>query len=296
MESFQLTRTDIHRDLASELKQIKVLFYLDDVNSYEKGPLYVIPGTHNIYDKYSSSISENVGWPTPQKGPGSGFCVNSDYMQKNIPKTYMYSNADKIILFNLNLLHGSDGNVIDPSILRRCIGMTLMCVDRSNETLMKKIDNFYASYNVNNLNSPAYEYCKKNNLTSWLKHFYIPTRLNHSFSHFIVNKTFMNEIGYFDEKLLGFGWEDSDFCMRYYEKTGNVIGVIETTAIKNLNSIIKHKNIRNVWDKYSLINREYYEKKYEYPLAESYKCGQRFLPNENPYPLETYYLNNKNNL
>ena len=34
--------------------------------------------------------------------------------------------------------------------------------------------------------------------------------INHSFSHFIVNKTFMNEIGYFDEKLLGFGWEDSD--------------------------------------------------------------------------------------
>jgi hypothetical protein len=120
--------------------------------------------------------------------------------------------------------------------------------------------------------------------------------INYSFSHFIVNKTFMNEIGYFDEKLLGFGWEDSDFCMRYYEKTGNVIGVIETTAIKNLNSTIKHKNIRNVWDKYSIINREYYEKKYEYPLAESYKCGQRFLPNENPYPLETYYLNNKNNL
>ena len=120
--------------------------------------------------------------------------------------------------------------------------------------------------------------------------------INHSFSHFIVNKTFMNEIGYFDEKLLGFGWEDSDFCMRYYEKTGNVIGVIETTAIKNLNSTIKHKNIRNVWDKYSLINREYYEKKYEYPLAKSYKCGQRFLPNENPYPLETHYLNNKNNL
>jgi hypothetical protein len=183
MESFQLTRTGIHRDLASELKQIKVLFYLDDVNSYEKGPLYVIPGTHNIYDKYSSSIADNVGWPAPEKGPGGNFLNDMSYLDKNVPKTYFYSNADKIILFNLNLLHGSDGNVIDPSILRRCIGMTLMCVDRSNETLMTKIDNFFAAYNVNNLNIPAYEYCKKNNLTSWLKHFYFPTHLNDSFSH-----------------------------------------------------------------------------------------------------------------
>lgn len=120
--------------------------------------------------------------------------------------------------------------------------------------------------------------------------------INYSFSNFIVNKTFMNEIGYFDEKLLGFGFEDSDICMRYYEKTGNVIGNIQTTSIKNLNSTIKHENIRNIWGKYSMVNNEYFRKKYEYPLSRIYKCGQRLLPNENPYPLESYYLNNRNNL
>jgi hypothetical protein len=39
MESFYLTNSSIHRDLASELKQIKVLFYLDDLSTIDKGPI-----------------------------------------------------------------------------------------------------------------------------------------------------------------------------------------------------------------------------------------------------------------
>jgi hypothetical protein len=183
MESFHLTKSAIHRDYASELKQLKVLFYLDDLSSQEKGPLYILPGTQNLYDKYSSSVGENVAWPNPQKGAGGYFCNWNEKLNNLVPKTYLYSNADKIVLFNTNLFHASDGNLNNPNILRRCIGMTLMCADRSNETLMNKISNYFKLNNIDNSQSNAYKYCKKNNLTRWLKHFYIQKELNKDFKH-----------------------------------------------------------------------------------------------------------------
>ena len=183
MESFHLTSSFIHRDLASEVKQVKILLYLDDVSCIEKGPLYVLPGTHNLYDKYSSSIGENVAWPTPNKGSGCNFCSDADYLNKNIPKTHICTNLDKIIVFNHNLFHGSDGNLVNHNILRRCIGMTLICVDRSNPNLMKKVDSLFTLYNVDNSITNAYKYCKKYNLDRWLKHFYLPSHLNNSFQH-----------------------------------------------------------------------------------------------------------------
>jgi len=183
MESFYLKKSGVHRDIATEVKQIKMLLYLDDVSSKEKGPLYILPGTHNIYDKYSSSIGENVAWPTPDKGPGANFCVCHDKLIDIIPKTFIFSNLDKIIMLNHNLFHGSDGNLNNPDTLRRCIGMTIICVDRSNKILMKKLENLFYFYNVDNSESNAYNFCKKHNLTTWLKHFYIPESTNKSFQH-----------------------------------------------------------------------------------------------------------------
>ena len=185
MESFYLTRSDIHRDLVSEIKTIKLLFYLDDLSDESKGPLYVIPGTHRLYDNYSLSIGDNVKWPAPNKGEGAGFAVFSDYLKQNIPKTYLKTNADKIIMFNTNLFHGSDGNLINTSQLRRSIGMTIICVDRKDPVLMTKINNFFHMYNVNNQLSQAYIYCKHYNKENWLKHFYFPTTTNTNFQHSI---------------------------------------------------------------------------------------------------------------
>ena len=73
MESFYLSMSGIHRDVATEVKNIKLLFYLDDVSNDKLGPLYVIPGTQNMYDKYSSSLGDVVSWPPPIKGGGGGF-------------------------------------------------------------------------------------------------------------------------------------------------------------------------------------------------------------------------------
>jgi hypothetical protein len=169
MESFILQRSDIHRDIATEIKNIKIIFYLDDVSSIEKGPLFVFPGTQNIYDKYSISMGKSVGWPHP----GARFNQFNEYLNDNAPKKYICSNLNKIIIFNHNMFHGSDGNLEDPKILRRFIAMTIICVDRSNEILMKKINNLFELYKIDNKNSPAYKYCLKYKLNKWINHFYI---------------------------------------------------------------------------------------------------------------------------
>ena len=189
MESFYLNHSDIHKDHASEIKTIKILFYLDDVSTIEKGPLYVIPGTHNIYDKYSSLLSNYVNWPPPEKGGGAGIQKEFVYLDKYLPKKYILGNSDNIIFFNNSLLHGSDGNLKDKTILRRSIGMTIIPINRNNKILMEKIDNFLKIFNVNNLNSNAFKYCEKKNLNSWLKHFHNPP----SFSNFIQSKDFTDK-------------------------------------------------------------------------------------------------------
>jgi len=174
-ESFYLDRSDIHRDFCGEISTTKILFYLDDVSHVEKGPLYVIPGTQFIYDKYSSCIANNVSWPPGvRNNVGSGFTSHRDYLMENIPKKNFLSNQDSIILFNNTLLHGSDGNKHEPTRLRRAIGMTLTYVDRNNKDLMSRVSELYKFFDIKNKQSAAYLYCEKNKETcgDWLNHFY----------------------------------------------------------------------------------------------------------------------------
>lgn len=117
---------------------------------------------------------------------------------------------------------------------------------------------------------------------------------NNSFSHFFVNKIFLDEIGYFDERLLGFGWEDTDMWMRYKELTGERIKTINTTSIYNESSDLIYDDVKTTWGKYSSYNYEYIKTKYSNPGAERYMCGKKLKDDINPYPTESYFLTNKN--
>lgn len=181
IESFYLYSSQIHRDFCGQIKTIKILFYLDDVSDIEKGPLYVIPGTQFIYDKYSSSIGNNVSWPPGVRNNlGAGYNLYNEYLNQNIPKKYLFSNKDNIIFFNNTLLHGSDGNKIEEDLLRRAIGMTVIIVDRNNKNLMNSVDNIFSTFNIKNKKNLAYLYCDKNKETcgDWLNHFYENTNNN----------------------------------------------------------------------------------------------------------------------
>ena len=116
---------------------------------------------------------------------------------------------------------------------------------------------------------------------------------NNSFSHFFVNKNFLDKIGYFDERLLGFGWEDTDMWMRFKELTGERIKTVDTTSIHNECSDLVYDNIKTTWGKYSLYNYEYLKTKYSNSNADRYMCGKKLKEDINPYPMELYFLNNK---
>jgi hypothetical protein len=57
-------------------------------------------------------------------------------------------------------------------------------------------------------------------------------RLNGSFSHFCVNRKEVFEVGFFDEKLIGLGEEDGDWCFRWEKFYQKHLPSLQTPFIK----------------------------------------------------------------
>jgi hypothetical protein len=128
--------------------------------------------------------------------------------------------------------------------------------------------------------------------------------INHSFSHYLINKISLDKIKYFDERLLGFGWEDNDIHYRYCETFNKNVSNIENYDLglghhqDNSNDI----NIKKANSKYSLFNKNYFfNLKYKSDpnglLANVEDNKYRKVKiDESQYPYETYFRDNKNNL
>ncbi|MDO8714475.1 MAG: hypothetical protein Q7K13_08370 [Polynucleobacter sp.] len=126
--------------------------------------------------------------------------------------------------------------------------------------------------------------------------------INGSFSHFVVSKKEVMEVGFFDERLLGLGEEDGDFFWRYHEKFNREISNLEIGLIDNIHSDVTDdgyvKGIRTA----SKFNREFIKKqKYKDILFGGYKGMfdkrvKKILPDETQYPYEKFYLENKDRL
>ena len=127
------------------------------------------------------------------------------------------------------------------------------------------------------------------------------TRINNSFSHFIVNKDLINKLGYFDERLLGFGEEDGDIVYRLLKINVPLINIYANDVI-NIVSDIRHEHIKKGIGKYSNFNREFiYGSKY-IPNKDSQYKGMfdtpmdQALPDLNQYPFESFFKENKTKL
>ena len=126
--------------------------------------------------------------------------------------------------------------------------------------------------------------------------------INGSFSHFVVSKREVIDVGFFDERLLGLGEEDGDFYWRYHEKFNKEIPNIELELIDNIHSDVADdgyvKGIRTA----SKFNRDFMKKqKYKDILFGGYKGMfdkrvKKILPDEVQYPYEAFYLKNKDSL
>lgn len=127
-------------------------------------------------------------------------------------------------------------------------------------------------------------------------------KINGSFSHFVLNKRELIEVGFFDERLLGLGEEDGDFYWRFYKKYKQEIASADIALIDNVQSDLADdgytKGIRTA----SKFNRDFIQnEKYKTTLLGGYrgmfdKKVNQVLEDEKQYPYELFYLNNKNKL
>lgn len=128
-------------------------------------------------------------------------------------------------------------------------------------------------------------------------------RINGSFSHFIIKKGFINSLGYFDERLLGFGEEDGDIIYRLAKKgVSFMMRDVTINGVQNIISDIRHDHIKPGIGKYSSFNREFiYNRKYIPNNISPYKGMfdtpmDQLLPDLDQYPYERFYKENKDKL
>jgi glycosyltransferase involved in cell wall biosynthesis len=125
-------------------------------------------------------------------------------------------------------------------------------------------------------------------------------KLNGSFSHFMVKKKCIEKIGFFDERLLGFGEEDGDITYRLI-KHNIELHSLGSSGLINIVSDVRHSEVKPGIGKYSKFNRDFiYGQKYvvtnegirgmfDTPMKEN-------LDNENAYPYEVFFRENKSKL
>ena len=125
-------------------------------------------------------------------------------------------------------------------------------------------------------------------------------KLKSTFSFFIVNKNLMNQVGYFDERLLGFGEEDGDMTHRLL-CMGISVQDSWVDGLGNIVSDIRHDEVIHNQCKYSKFNPDFmFNQKYR-RVEEgiqgmfSFPC-EKVLDDKNPYPYESFFMENKHKL
>jgi predicted glycosyltransferase involved in capsule biosynthesis len=130
--------------------------------------------------------------------------------------------------------------------------------------------------------------------------------INRSWSHFVLCREEIDELGYFDERLLGIGEEDGDMTWRYIRMYGREIPSVRLKGFVNYAEetvrAYKPLNIKtHSGTKYSLFNRSFmFEEKYE-PNPEGIKgMFDEPVALKNPgkeqYPNERFYRGRKKDL
>ncbi len=130
--------------------------------------------------------------------------------------------------------------------------------------------------------------------------------INNSWAHYLISKSLLDDLNYFDERLLAYGEEDGDMVWRYIDKFKVYPNVSYIAGIHNhgegygiIPPNLKWFDAGNVIR--PLFNRDFcFNKKYS-PNINGHK-GMfdtnriNVLSNEKQYPYESFKLNNKHNI
>lgn len=119
-----------------------------------------------------------------------------------------------------------------------------------------------------------------------------------TFSYFLCSKTTIDDLGYFDERLLGFGEEDGDIRIRYFEKYKKFVKEYENFGFHNIIDKSRDEGITRGVGKYSKFNRDFWLGKYiEDPnvpvVPGSGRRPKRQVPEMDLYPVEKFFQTNK---
>ncbi len=125
--------------------------------------------------------------------------------------------------------------------------------------------------------------------------------INGSFSHFVISKTQLDELGYFDERLLAHGEEDGDMVWRYIDKYSNDIPNLNISGITNMADYkTKPDNMVLHVDNKPKFNRTFCFGKYE--QSQNGIVGMfgsphiNVISNEKQYPYEKFWFKNRKNI
>ncbi|PKN17993.1 MAG: hypothetical protein CVU71_10740 [Deltaproteobacteria bacterium HGW-Deltaproteobacteria-6] len=123
--------------------------------------------------------------------------------------------------------------------------------------------------------------------------------INKSWSHFLISRAEIDELGYFDERLLGIGEEDGDMTWRYISHFGREMNSFKMKSFINYAeetvNTYKPINIKShSGSKYSLFNREFMFKEKYQPDATGLKGMfdepvRVKDPGKEQYPNERFY-------
>ena len=129
--------------------------------------------------------------------------------------------------------------------------------------------------------------------------------INQSWSHFLLSRTEIDHLGYFDERLLGIGEEDGDLSWRYFHEYRQGVANFRIKGIRNMaeETVYTYKptNITgHSGTKYSLFNRTFFQQKYTPDRYGSPNMSgepvQLTDPGPEQYPNERFYRTRKTEL
>ena len=130
--------------------------------------------------------------------------------------------------------------------------------------------------------------------------------INRSWSHFVISREEIDDLGYFDERLLGIGEEDGDMTWRYIAQYGRELASFKMKSFVNYaeETVRSYKpvNIKcHSGTKYSLFNREFmFTQKYQADTSGIKGMFDEPVimkdPGKEQYPHERFYRLHKKDL